>query len=804
MKFSKYICLLVAIVLTSSLMAQPVKDDKYEDMLLVAEESADSYDYANAIEWFEKAYKESKDINLKLAAADLYMLLKDYKRAERAYKVVLRKDKEMQYVDVMLDYAESMQSQNRYKDALTILTDLTKLTEDPELLAEANRRIKAINSMENLPENIEIVVEFIEGDINSGSGENSPAFYPDERALYYSSFSRRTAINIDEDEDYQASIYMAVQDKDGWKEPLKLDDHINRPGYHNSGVSFSADGRIMYFTRVLLDVNEIAESKIYYSYRQDDGWGAARALENVNGDYLAMHPYEGELYGKKVLFFTSDMDGGKGGKDIYYSEISGDAYGRPINIGDAINTEGDEVTPFYQDGTLYFSSDAYEGKGGLDIYSAKWNGQSFEAITNMGDNYNSEVDDTYFRMDAGGKNGYLVSNRPDKKKKTFKGSATCCDDIYSMKLEEIIINLLATVSDEEGPLEDATIELFDLSDDEEGPIQTKTNLKSNEFNFLLQPDRNYAVIASREGYFPDTTVTFNTVGILDDYTVKKDILLLKRPVEVTDSGDGSDIEETEEVSINQTIRLSNIYYDFDKWDILPDAEEDLGYLKSLMDQYGNMVIELSSHTDAQGVSTYNKKLSQRRAESAKSWLVNRGVDPNRIKAVGYGEDMILNRCVNGVRCSDDEHRINRRTEFKIIEGPQTITIKKIRSVKSYFRERTIDTVPSSGVPVITLDDPMIDLGEMFFGDSREVTIGFANTGDADLLIEVVTACKCTDVLWPADPIKPGEKAEIKAVFHSETQSIGDIEKVVDIFSNTDPMVVEARFKVKVLSPEKKM
>ncbi|HMP32036.1 MAG TPA: OmpA family protein, partial [Saprospiraceae bacterium] len=130
------------------------------------------------------------------------------------------------------------------------------------------------------------------------------------------------------------------------------------------------------------------------------------------------------------------------------------------------------------------------------------------------------------------------------------------------------------------------------------------------------------------------------------------------------------------VRINEAIRLNNIYYDLDKADILPDAEPALSYLTDLMMQYPRMVIELSSHTDAQGSDSYNEKLSQRRSDSAKQWLVRQGIDPERIKAVGYGERVILNRCANGVRCSDEEHMFNRRTEFKIISGVTSIEMKK--------------------------------------------------------------------------------------------------------------------------------
>jgi peptidoglycan-associated lipoprotein len=214
-------------------------------------------------------------------------------------------------------------------------------------------------------------------------------------------------------------------------------------------------------------------------------------------------------------------------------------------------------------------------------------------------------------------------------------------------------------------LDGATTELFEVG--QKISVDSKTNFAGNNFSFLLDADKTYKAYISREGFYPDS-ITFNTNGIFDDYTVKKTLVLRPRPV----------AEEYDQYSINEPIRLNNIYYDLDKDNILPAAERDLGYLRELMEQYADMIIELSSHTDSQGDSPYNQKLSQRRADSAKRWLVNEGITATRIKTVGYGEKVLLNRCKNGVKCSDEEHQVNRRTEFKIIAGPETILVKKDR------------------------------------------------------------------------------------------------------------------------------
>jgi peptidoglycan-associated lipoprotein len=257
----------------------------------------------------------------------------------------------------------------------------------------------------------------------------------------------------------------------------------------------------------------------------------------------------------------------------------------------------------------------------------------------------------------------MVSNRPYKDKIKMKGNDACCDDIYSVYIRELVIDLLVTVMDDKGPLNGAVVELADLT---LGSYpESKSNLNTNIFNFPLIGDRTYKGIVKKEGYFPDT-ISFNTNGIIDDYTVKKTVKLKVDPNYKKEP-------ETEIISINQPIRLNNILYGYDKWDITTAAEKDLSYLLELMEDYPDMEIELSSHTDFRGDDKYNQTLSQKRAQSATNWLIERGIDKKRIKSVGYGEKRPL---INCKKCTEDEHQLNRRTEFRIIKGPDTIEIKK--------------------------------------------------------------------------------------------------------------------------------
>jgi peptidoglycan-associated lipoprotein len=648
---------------TAGILAQPVTASKYETMLETANTAAENGDYVNAIEWFEKAYKENKDPNLQVAIGDMYMLLRDYAKAEKIYERVIKRDKTEEFFDVRLDWARSMKYQGKYKQALDELNSFVSMAENEDLKNEASNELRGILLMEKYPENIEAAIAFASESVNSPSAESSPAAYMDG-SLYFTSQNTKAPTVLDGSAgDYHAKIFSASRAPDGsFSKAIPLDDAINRADFYNTGVSFSEDGQRMYFTRAKYIANKLDNSQIFMSKRQNDGWSTPYPVDAVNDGNRSCHPYEGELFGSKVLYFATDIPGGRGGFDIYYSPIKGETYGKPVNLGEKINTKGNEISPFYKDGALYFASNGHPGMGGFDNFFTEWDGSKWNDVKNMGFNYNSSYDDSFLRFNKSGTAGYIVSNRTHKDKKKFKNTETCCDDIYLIQIRDLVIDLKTIVNNDKGPLEGATVSLHE--GEKNTPVESKTNTLSNEFTFLLDADRTYKAFITREGYFPDT-ISFNTNGLFDDYTVSKTVVLKARPD-----------APKRVVSRNQPILLKSIYFDFDDDKILPDAEKDLAYLKSLLDKYPDMVIELSSHTDSRGDQEYNKKLSQRRANSTKNWLVEEGIQAARIKAVGYGEAKLLNKCKDNVKCSEEEHQLNRRSEFKILAGPQTIEINE--------------------------------------------------------------------------------------------------------------------------------
>lgn len=661
----------------SQMMAQPISESTFEKNLETAEEQMAKYDYYNARDFYTKAFEQNSDYRIALKIAELNYELKDYRRAASWYKRIFRRDKQDYFLESRFDYARVLKIRGEYKDALEQFEYYLERSENEEMKEKARNEILGMQLASALEEDVSISVENVGRPVNGKFLEASP-YLDKDGTMYFATIRSEEVIVIDDKtEGYYSQIYAVAPEEDpkkrsDWQDPAVLGENINRADYHTSNVSLSRDGSRMFFTRTLLKGNEIVESKAYMSERTGSGWGAAQEIEGVNGEYIVRHPVSGELFGNEVLFFSSNMEGGKGGYDLYYSTLqSGATYSLPTNLGDEINTIGDEITPFYQAGVLYFSSDGLPTMGSFDIFQSTWNGSEWSEPENMGLTVNTTYDDLYYSLNADGEKGFLVSNRPGTTTRSV-GSKTCCDDIWSVKKREIILDVIATVVDEEGnDLTESSGELFDLSSGGK-EIGNEESGETNTMTFQLDPDNAYKIVVKKEGYYPAET-EINTVGKIDDYTYNKRFVLRKQE------------DDVEIVTINEPIRMSKIYYDFDDFKILPEAEEDLSQLLGLMNEYPDMVIELSSHTDSQGGDRYNQQLSEKRAISAKQWLVDRGVATERIEAVGYGEEQILNECENGVKCTDEEHRFNRRTEFKIIAGPTSIEIKK--EVKKPRRRR---------------------------------------------------------------------------------------------------------------------
>lgn len=443
----------------------------------------------------------------------------------------------------------------------------------------------------------------------------------------------------------------------GFPPPGLGPDELNQ-GWHDGPVSFNKSFSEIFINRTILYHDKGKKErgnfrthllKIYTAVRKDEKWTKPEPFFLNSDDYSVGHPSlspDGQ-----TLYFVSDMPGGFGGTDLFMCTREGGKWSDPMNLGAVVNTFGNEMFPYMaDDGDLYFASDGLPGFGGLDLFvSRKINGQ-WSRPENLGMPLNSSYDDFALIFAHDGVSGLFSSNRPGG-----EGS----DDIYSFKkisitpkitpkVQKVPAFVAGYVKDKttREPIPAATVFLA------EGGSGRALVIKTNDKGYFKTPvkkGKSYTVKAIQTGYLEDCFLfEFDTLNKQNDLSLPRDLLLDK-------------------LELNKTYRLENIYYDFDKWNIRQDAEPSLDKLVTLMKE-NPITIELGSHTDCRGSVEYNQVLSQRRAESAVRYIANNGIGFNRIIAKGYGKSQLLNRCncANDVPCTEAEHQLNRRTEFRIL------------------------------------------------------------------------------------------------------------------------------------------
>ncbi len=423
-------------------------------------------------------------------------------------------------------------------------------------------------------------------------------------------------------------------------------EFINLPKRHQASATFSKDGKTMIFARGNdgrkkgdQDVN------LYISKFKDGAWSEPELLQISAPNAWDACPFFSP--DGKTLYFASNREGGRGGTDIFQSRMDRRGNFRRVrNMGKTINTPGNEMFPYISDDRkLYFSSDGHPGVGGLDLFEAVREGKK-TTITNMGVPMNSSSDDfgvTFINE----KEGYFSSNREGG-----KGD----DDIYkfinnSPDFKVAYYYMAATIVDDASgtPIPNAKVKLFDSRGN---PVTEGTADAEGKFRYQVITGQNYTVITEDANHLTANTV-FSTIG----KTLSQD--------DLPDFENDVDLPTTIKMikkEVNLVIVLENIYYDYNSADIRDDAAEELDNLLTLLNDNSDMRIELSSHTDARGDAKYNQKLSQKRAESAKKYIVDRGIGDDRIIPKGYGESRLIVENAN----SEEEHQKNRRTEFKIL------------------------------------------------------------------------------------------------------------------------------------------
>jgi peptidoglycan-associated lipoprotein len=534
----------------------------------------------------------------------------------------------------------------RYAHALKAINNYDKA--DEIFRAYYGYEVNTQKFIENLKEHSFYQYEIQNISKDAKSGDFGPAFFG-EKLVFASTRNQANPIYNWNAKPY-LDLYIADIDKEGFLEnPIPFSDEINTETHESSAV-FTKDGRTMYFNRTSdkrtkVGDEEFASVKLFRAELVDEKWTNITELPFSSDSYSVQHPALNADETK--LFFTSDMPGTLGSMDIFYVDILEDGdFGFPINLGENINTEHREQFPFLSaEDHLYFASDGHEGFGGLDLFVSEQNIDGIYALPiNIGETINSGYDDFGYILDTEKDTGYFSSNR--------RGS----DNIYGFKRnyvsKKFTIEGIVKDLNTKKLLPGTTVTLYDEAQRLVAQVVVNANAK---YIFTTQPNTKYRLEAVRDLYIP-----FEEEIITDDEgRVFRDIELLLESYE-----DAEDLINKKDDGLTY-IHLENIYFEFNKWDILPEAKGVLDVLVDLMKKYPRAEVELQAHTDSRASQLYNLNLSNKRAQSAAEYVISKGIDKNRLKWKGYGKSKQLVRCEDD--CTEEEHSINRRCEFVILK-----------------------------------------------------------------------------------------------------------------------------------------
>lgn len=575
---------------------------------------------------------------------DTYYYNSQYQDAAKWYELLIGEFPEEVKTEYYFKAAQSFKSLEQYDRANALM----------QIYAEKGGDLVIVEKFKENPNYLDrILKESLDFNIgktsvNSEGSDFVSSFYGDKLVFASTTNSSGDKTYVWTQQGYLDLFMADIDDKGDLSNPRSLDGDVNSP-YHESSTTFSSDGNTIYFTRnnYIDGKKEHGQDKtlglkVYKAQKTNENtWTEVEELPFNSDDYSVAHPSLSPD-GKK-LYFASDMPGTLGKSDLWYVDLLEDGtYGSPVNLGSSINTEGKESFPFISAGNkLYFSSDGHVGLGGLDVFVTQLEGQSNSgSVRNLGVPTNGPMDDFGFIFDEKRNFGYISSNRDGA-----LGSVS--DDIYFIKKCEV--QIAGTVTNQEtGELvANATVDLLDENNTKIGTALSDAQGRY-KFDNKLACSTVYLVRASATGCeFMEKVIETPS----DSQIMEVPMGLVCDPCPPNDLG--------------CRLKLLPIYFDFDRYNIREDAAIELAKILAAMRQYPELIIHIESHTDSRGTAQYNELLSEKRAQSTLSWLVNQGIDKNRLSAKGYGEYQLTNQCSDGVVCTEEEHQLNRRSMFII-------------------------------------------------------------------------------------------------------------------------------------------
>ena len=623
----KFILLLFIAGTSISTLEAQINKTKKADKLF------DKLEFIKASEEYLKLIKEIPgDYYITKRLAESYYNIFDTQNAEKWYNKIVDKGES----EIMYRYAQMLKANGKYAESNLWMNNFS------EKKPYDSRAIAFRNSPNYIDKIIEKGKKFNIQNlaINSEFSDFGSTLY--DNRLYFVSARNEDRKSYSWTNEPFLDIYSSfVNEKGSFLDPEMLKELNSK--YHEGIITFSDDGKTAYFTRESYfekefqknEFNKIKYSQLYIfkATKLNDKWISFETLPFNDKNYSNKNPVLDSKAG--YLYFSSNMPGGFGLYDIYRSKIGEDGtLGEPENLGQKINTEGQEAFPSIEDNILYFSSDGHLGLGGLDVFYSKNIDGKWSNARNVGIPVNSGADDFSFFIN--GDNGFVSSNR---------AGGVGNDDIYAIKKIKPLCDILFEVIVKDAKTDQALNSALTSISDETGIINnSKTTSSDGLAEFILECEDEFKLVVAKEEY--DSKIIDIKLSDIDPPILEVSL------------------DPIEKLIIDDKIELNPIYFEFDKFNITYDAAFELDKLVEIMKKYPEMIIRAESHTDSRGPSSYNKLLSERRAKSTVQYVISKGIDENRISGFGIGEENPEIDCSSG--CSNDQHAKNRRSEFIIV------------------------------------------------------------------------------------------------------------------------------------------
>jgi len=621
----------------------------------LADKSFEEFAYIEAISLYEYAYeKDTTDNYLIKQLAESNRNVGNTEAVESWLKKMI--DRHTEQPEDIFNYSQALKSNGKY------LLAEQWLKEYSDLRPEDGR----VNMQVSLLEYIKFLMrdstnyEIMNTAINTIGSDMGPAFYKDKLIFSSTSIGTKAGATYKWNELPYLKMHSAKIGPYGDLNSVESFAPKLKTAYHDGPVSIDSKNDIIYFTRNNLVKGKTSKSrdgvvnlKIFMGKLEEGDWKMSGSFRFNSDQYSVGHPSidkEGT-----VLYFASDMPGGYGKSDIYFSVLSNGQWSKPFNLGPKINTEGNEFFPFISnDGVIYFASDGHGGLGGLDIYFSVPEQGIFNSIENMGYPVNSPKDDFGLALDSTGVKGYFTSNRLGG-----KGD----DDLYFMKIKRIPVIIRGVIKDRDAKdvLSDATVSVINEAGN---TIATSITRIDGQFEFEVNKGQQYVINVTKE-FYSENEIIVGTAALRPNDVAFSEIFL-EQKLEANDNSPAPKSIEEEDGEALQVVELEYVNYELDKSDIKPDVAATLDRLIALLKEFPDLEIRIESHTDSRGSDDYNMLLSKKRARAAFDYVVSKGIDPKRLLYRGYGETKLLNNCTNGVDCTEEQHEVNRRSIVKVV------------------------------------------------------------------------------------------------------------------------------------------